>query len=618
MIGELKYFIRLLIFWLNFFLINRILFAIYHQTEFSTLPINELLGVIPNSMPLDLSFIAYLSAIFVVLLYINSLFKHKTASSFISRAILYLNYFFILITAIIVGSEISLYGEWNTKLNYTALSHLKNPSEVFLTASLDHYLSLIVAICVSVIFMILYRKKVHQYFEVKKRNLLFNLIKLPISLGLLLLVVRGGWGDVPLNTSDAYFSKHLILNDVAVNPNWNIIQSISKSTNEFKGNPYQKYNQTESEAFISEFSAHKNDSTHTVLNASQPNIVFIVLEGWSADNIESLGGLEGVTPHFKALEDEGLLFTNFHTNGWTSDQGISSIFSSFPVFPYVAIINQVDKSRKLPSLRKSLGNYHSSFFYGSQLTFGNIKGYLLSQEFDVVKDHNNFKNLPAGRLGVHDEYMFTQFKEELSKLPEPFMSTLFTVSSHSPYDFPAEHHLSFNSKLDPYVNSVAYSDQCLGEFMESVKKEAWYGNTLFVLVADHSHRSPREWRVSQKERFKIPMLWYGEVLHENYAGSTHDQMGSHIDISATLLNQLNRNHSEFLWSRDLFNSKVKPAVPFAFHRGYGLINQDGYYAFSEDYEKVFEHHYEDSLLGKKLKKEAELYFQVAFQNYLDL
>ena len=168
MIGELKYFIRLLIFWLSFFLINRILFAIYHQTEFSTLPINELLGVIPNSMPLDLSFIAYLSAIFVVLLYINSLFKHKTASSFISRAILYLNYFFILITAIIVGSEISLYGEWNTKLNYTALSHLKNPSEVFLTASLGHYLSLLVAIFVGVTFMILYKKRFTSTSKSKK------------------------------------------------------------------------------------------------------------------------------------------------------------------------------------------------------------------------------------------------------------------------------------------------------------------------------------------------------------------------------------------------------------------------------------------------------------------
>ena len=83
--------------------------------------------------------------------------------------------------------------------------------------------------------------------------------------------------------------------------------------------------------------------------------------------------------------ERALLFTDFYSNGWTSDQGIASIFSSFPVFPYVAIINEIDKSRKLPCLNKSLKNYHSSFFYGGQLTFGNIKSYLISHGFVSYK-----------------------------------------------------------------------------------------------------------------------------------------------------------------------------------------------------------------------------------------
>ncbi|MDB2317761.1 LTA synthase family protein [Flavobacteriales bacterium] len=616
--NQVRYFSKLLLFWLGFFLVNRLFFTIYYQSELSTIAGKELLRVLPNTLPLDLSFIAYLSAIFVLLLFIHSICNHKTISRIVSNVILALNYFFILITSIIIGSEISLYDEWSTKLNYTAISHLKNPSEVFLTASFSNYITLAIALTLGTLFVVIYKKCVHQHFENYKTGILFSTIKLPIVLGLLLLVIRGGWGDVPLNTSNAYFSKHIILNDLAVNPNWNLIQSVLKSKNDFTGNPYKKHTDIECDNFKAEFSEHKNEFTEPILNTTQPNIVFIILEGWSADNIETLEGLEGITPHFKALEKEGLLFTNFYTNGWTSDQGISSIFSSFPVFPYVAIINQIDKSRKLPSLRKSLKNYHASFFYGGQLTFGNIKGYLLSQKFDVVKDHNDYKNLPAGRLGVHDEYMFTQFKDELSKLSEPFMSALFTVSSHSPYDFPGEHKLSFNSKSDPYVNSVAYSDRCLGDFMEQVKSESWYENTLFVLVADHSHRSPREWRVSQKERFQIPMLWYGEVLKEGYIGSTHQQMGSHVDISATVLNQLNLGHSEFQWSRNLLNPSIKPAIPFAFHRGYGLMNRKGYYAFSEDYQKVFEHYYEDSIVGPQIKKDAELYFQSAFQNYLDL
>ena len=121
------------------------------------------------------------------------------------------------------------------------------------------------------------------------------------------------------------------------------------------------------------------------------------------------------------MEKSGLLFTNFYSNGWTSDQAITSIFSSFPVFPYHAIINQNDKSRKLKCINKSLKNYHSFVFFGGQLTYGNIKAYLISQGFDLVKDEDDYSGLPSGRLGVHDEFMFQEFKNEIKNLPSPFL-----------------------------------------------------------------------------------------------------------------------------------------------------------------------------------------------------
>ena len=161
-------------------------------------------------------------------------------------------------------------------------------------------------------------------------------------------------------------------------------------------------------------------SSVNILSHTQPNIVFILLESWAADNIESLGGLPGITPNFKKLEKEGYLFSDFYSNGWTSDQAMSSIFSAFPVFPFVGIVNEPDKSRKLSSLNKSLPNYHSSFFFGGQLTYGNIKAYLLSNKFSLVKDEEDYSELPKGRLGIHDGYMFDQFKLELNKLPQPF------------------------------------------------------------------------------------------------------------------------------------------------------------------------------------------------------
>jgi len=618
----LNYTFRFIIFWLIFFLVNRIIFALYFIDEIKLVSFVEILTILPKSIPLDVSFISYLLVLIVVLIWINSFLKKQ---GFISKLVYGIVSFFILLTGIIAGGEVALYSEWQTKLNFTALSHFVNPAEVFKTASISHIFTNIFFIVISLVFIRIFKEKVQVELPITKglnnlKNVVFRIVLLPLLLGVLLLGIRGGFQPIPVNLSDAYFSNKVILNDIAVNPNWNILQSISMSTTNFEGNPYEKYSPEEAAFFMESLNANKKDTTTFILNTEKPNIVFILLESWSADNVESLGGLEGITPNFKSLEKEGLSFTDFYSNGWTSDQGMSSIFSSFPVFPYIAVINQADKSRKLPCLNKSLTEkgYHSSYFFGGQLTYGNIKGYLLSQGFDVVKDENDYQDFPSGALGVHDEFMFSQFKQELKQLPEPFMSTLFTISSHSPFDFPAEHKLSFNSKEDKYVNSVAYTDKCLGDFMESVKQEDWYANTLFVIVADHSHSSPIKRRVAQKERYKIPMLWMGEVLSEEYKGKQHNKMGSHLDVTPSVLAQLNVNNKAYQFGNDLFNPTAKCVVPYAFHKGYGLIRPEANYAFSESYNKVYESRAADSLQKAKIKKETELYFQAAFKEYMEL
>ena len=100
------------------------------------------------------------------------------------------------------------------------------------------------------------------------------------------------------------------------------------------------------------------------MGGKNPNIVFIILESWSSDCIKSLEGLSRITPNFDTLVDQGYLFTDLYSNGFTSDQGMSSIFSSFPSFPSVNIIQQSDKSRLLPTINKKLSNHQSSFFFG--------------------------------------------------------------------------------------------------------------------------------------------------------------------------------------------------------------------------------------------------------------
>ncbi|MBT5614848.1 MAG: hypothetical protein HOJ77_01190, partial [Flavobacteriales bacterium] len=227
--NNLKYFIKLFVFWLFYFFVNRLFFIANYLEEFSKISSDELLQIFPNSFGLDISFIGYLSVVIVLFLFLNSLALSKRINTFISGIIYWINTFFIVVSALIIGGEISLYAEWGTKLNFTALSHFAIPSEVFATGSIANYITMFIAILIAVVFVKIYSLYVHQYFIATKYNVkqfVYKLLKLPLVLGILLLIVRGGWQEIPINLSDAYFSKNIIVNDVSVNPNWNLLQNI--------------------------------------------------------------------------------------------------------------------------------------------------------------------------------------------------------------------------------------------------------------------------------------------------------------------------------------------------------------------------------------------------------
>ena len=615
---KFKFFLKLYFFWLFLFFLNRVIFLFFYFKSFKNIKLLEILQIVPNSISLDVSFISYVASITFLLILLGFMLSSFKTEQFINKTVNFFLVSMILFTNIVSAGEICLYKEWETKLNYTALSHLKQPSEVFLTASNIDYLIFSFYILISIIVIRFYLKNIKIHFKFQKssfKSILKRVFFAPLILGVFFYFIRGGLQSIPINISDAYFSKNIIVNDLTVNSNWNIIQSYFKSSRSINGNPYIKYSKKEYDLFVENYI---NDSNITVLPTkilrdNQPNIVFILLESWSADIIESLGGLKSITPNFNKLEEQGLLFSNFYSNGWKSEQAVSSIFSSFPVFPYISIIKETDKARKLPSINKSLKNYNSSFIFGGQLSYGNIKGFLLNQKFDLVLDIDDF-NYPRGRLGIHDEFMFDEFHLHLNKMKEPFFSTLFTLSSHSPYDFPFKHKFSFNSRHDPYVNSVAYTDSCLGVFFQKIKNEKWYNNTLFIIVSDHSHSTPIHRRVAQKERFKIPMLWYGDVLHKKYKGLSNEILSSHIDITPTLLSQLNYKVDSKYFGNDIFKLNKK-YVPYSFVRGYGMINDYSSYAYSITYDKPFEI---DIKKDSNIIKNTELFMQYSFDKYMHI
>ncbi len=439
----------------------------------------------------------------------------------------------------------------------------------------------------------------------------------------ILLGARGGVQEIPIIQSQSYYSKHNILNLASMNSGFNIYVSIFENYQTMGKNPFNYYSSEEVEKTLTEIYKTEKDSSLQILKNNRPNIVLIMWESFSATLIESLGGNPGITPVFHALEEEGVLFSNLYSTGARSEQGMAAILAGFPAHPISSITIQPNKAGKLKTMTHILNDlgYKSSFYFGGQLIYGNIKSFIIHNGFDKIKEVYDFPNeFPRGKLGIHDEFVFSHQLSELNEEKEPFFSALFTVSTHSPYDFPMEDRKDwgYNTDINNYLNSAFYTDRALGEYFAEAKKQGWYKNTLFIIVADHSHHSYPHDPFHSKEYHKIPMLFVGDVIKDEYKGQKCDKLGTQTDLIATLFNQINlqKEAENFHWSKNLLNQYAPEFANIAFEEGIGWVRPVGDFFYDNRldyyyYNRIPEQ-YSDSII-----REGKVFLQAVFQEYME-
>ena len=592
---------------------------IFHHSLFEGIGLGEIVAVFYHALRLDISTICYLMAIPLLLFSVQLFFNHKIIAIII-RGITLVE---LLFASIISLAEIGIYSEWLCKLNYKALLYLRHPTEIFATASAAFLIFAILSVAsLTVLFYIIYVKVIIRPAIVPMRKSYF--ISLLISLimpATCFAGMRGGLNAIPISQSSAYFSNHAIVNDLAINPLWNIVCNVLYFGSLNDKVAYHFMDSQDAKKIVDELHYAEKDTLVSVLKHNNINIVIILLESWTADAIESLTETQDITPNFHALEKEGLLFTRFYSNGHRSQQAISSLLSSFPPVPHYDITANHEKYKHLPTFSSVLQQhkYHTSFYFGGDLNYGNIRSFLYHANFEkIVEEKNLGKVTPHGKLGIHDEYMFVYHANELSQAKKPFFSILFTLSSHSPYDQPKKiAPLQWDTKEIHYLNAVKYTDHWLGVYFEKVKKQPWYNNTLFIIVSDHSHPSHRSNNYYSKEYQHIPMLWVGNVLKEEYIGKKCDVVSSHIDLSPTLLHQLGYPKDAFRWGKDIFNPYYQHFAYFEVNNGFGFITDSSSVVYftidnNNDSRTYF---VGDESQKETLLKKGKAYSQYLFETY---
>jgi phosphoglycerol transferase MdoB-like AlkP superfamily enzyme len=602
-------------FWVVYFLSARVIFLSYHIEDTKLLTLETVWGIFWNGIRMDFSMSGYLSIIPFLLVVSSNFIKKSRLENWI------FSYTFIavFIITLIVVIDLQVFNTWGYRLDATPLYYLKSPKEAWASVSSSPILQLFVSFIILLIIAsyIVYRIITR---NIDNWNYIDNIPFIPIAilcLISLIIPIRGSLGISPMNQSTVYFSTNNFANISAVNATWNFMSSIVNGTYD-KVNPYTYLPKEKLSDAIKELYTTSN-TTQLVLKKEikKPNVIFIVWESFTKKATEKRINNEEITPRFNALINEGIFFSNVFASGDRTDKGLPAILSGYPAQTTTSIITEPSKSSKLPVLSKDFGGngYSTSFYYGGETEFANLKSYLFEADFQRIVSKKDFDSKDwNSKWGAQDGAVYERFLLEHSKMNQPFFSTLLTLSSHEPFEVPIQTKFLGEDEDNKFMNSMYYADQSLGKFIDEAKKQPWWENSIIVIVADHGHRMPATGK--KVDDFKIPMLWLGGALEKQ--GIEITNVCSQIDIASTLLRQLNFNAYSYNWSKNIFDTKTKPWAFFAFNNGFGFIQQNAKQnkelVFDNVGQKIIEQRGDiqarDQELGKAL-------MQRMFQDYLD-
>lgn len=618
----LKQVILLLLFWFLVFFVNRILFYTGISSLLEDVSFSLMLQSFYKALRLDLSMIGYLMVIPLLFFFLYMLLRKRWLIGLMDM----LNCSLIILYSVTAIGEMCLYREWKAKLSMQALQHFTNPSEVFKSASAG---LTILFFSMSLIFSYLFIRIYNRNVSLKKLHPVpsgtagkFGWKAFVFLLGGVVfcgISIRGGLQQIPIQSSDAFFCTQPAVNDAAVNPLWNIAYNIIDYENHFKENQYKDFAQAEADEITRSILKPEKDSTEVFLKVPRPNIVFILMESWSAQCVKSFGG-DDFAPFIDSLSRQGIRFTKMYPAGYVSDQGIPGVLSGYPSTSRISVINQSSKSAKLPCINRDLKpyGYESGFIFGGDLNYGNIRSYIYNEKFDVVKEEKDFdSSIPRGTLGIQDEVMAEEFIRSLNGAKAPFVYSWFTISSHMPYDHPGEKKQLVDHENE-YTNSVLYSDKCFQSFFAKAKQQSWYQNTLFVVVADHSHGSHKNLSVYDPEYHRIPLLFFGEVIADQFKGKNVEKVYSHTDIVRTLLKQmdLDKEAEQYVWGRDMFNPTSRSWAYYCNFSGAGMVGDKGHIAYQHDLKELLLNTFgEGNPAADSLAKLSRAFQQSVYEDY---
>ena len=557
------------------FILQKPLFMLYNGSIEKGFGFVDYMQVMIHGASLDAATAGYLTA-FPFLLVLISIWFRK----FPLKKILYGYYILAAaLISIIFVVDMALYTFWGFKLDASVFLYIDSPKEALASVSVGFILLRVLAILLLIALNSWVLLKITPSVLNATRKRIAGTAGMLLLGGVLFIIIRGGVTESTSNIGQVYFSNEPFLNHSAVNPDFSLLSSMGKSqdfASEFNFFDEEK----RAALFDGLYPTTDGDSIIQVLNTKRPNILIILMEGFGGAFVEPLGGLPDVTPHFNRLSKEGIFFTNCYANSFRTDRGTVCTFSGYLGLPTASVMKIPAKSRTLPAIAEGLSKagYKTDFLYGGDINFTNMKSYLLSTGYQRLTANTDFSlaEQTSNAWGVNDDITFEYLYNQLRNRKEegPWHTAFLTLSSHEPFEVP------YHRLEDKIPNAFAYTDECLGKFIDRLKQTPAWKDLLVICLPDHGFYYPREGSNAMPRFYHIPLLWLGGAVKQPMQV---DKIMNQTDLAATLLGQLGLEHTAFTFSRNVLGSDYKyPFAFYSFNNGFSFRDSTGVTVFDNN------------------------------------
>lgn len=550
--------------------IEKPLFLLWYHAQAAEASAAELALVVWNGLKLDQTVAGYITALPLLVVLAALWIPGRWSRSVLKGYLLVI----AAVAATAFAANLALYEYWAFPLDSSVLQYLASPKEALASVTAGQLLlQLLVAAAVFGGMAWCYLRVLRLYDPARRStHRAGSTLVLLLAAGVLFLPIRGGVSVATANVSKVYFSGRMFLNHAAVNPLFSFLSTLSDGDDALY--EYEFFPEPERAAI---FEPLRGDlpagiRTDTLLRTRRPNVVLFLVESFGRSTVDERVGGEPVAPEFQRLKGEGVYFDNLFANSFRTDRGTVAVLSGFPAQTKMSVMKLPVKSQRLPSIARSLRRegYATSFYYGGDLNFTNTASYLYGTGFDRLTWQKDLHfDAPTSKWGYADDVVIDAFTDHVlaeAASQRPFFAAMLTLSSHEPFDVP------FAKFDDPMLNAMAFTDACLGRFVERVRLTPVWDDLLVILIADHAYPYPYGIANSDALRHRIPMLWLGGAVRRPAVVETY---GSQSDLAATLLAQLGIAHGDFLFSRDLFDPARPKFGYWCFNNGFGVADAGG-------------------------------------------